>query len=239
MQATINCDMGEGFGHYRMGDDAALMPFVDLANVACGFHASDPSIMRATVRLAKQHGVRVGSHPSLPDIQGFGRRAMAITPAEVSDLVTYQTGALAAFLQAEDMPLNHVKPHGALYGMAARDYAIATAIAQAVRPFGVPILGMASTEHERAYRDQGVELIPEFYADLAYDDAGNLVLSRVHEAVDPSKARERVLRALREHLVSTTGGHDIAVNATTICLHSDTPDAVTLAAELRRALGSA
>jgi UPF0271 protein len=231
--------MGEGFGLYRMGDDAALMPFIDLANVACGFHASDPSIMRATVRLAKQHNVRVGSHPSLPDLQGFGRRAMVITPAEVSDLVTYQTGALAAFLQAENLPLNHVKPHGALYGMAARDYAIATAVAQAVRPFGVPILGMASTEHERAYRDQGVELIPEFYADLAYDDTGNLILSRVHEAVDPPKARDRVLRALRDHVVSTTGGHDITANATTICLHSDTPGAVTLAAELRDAIRSA
>ena len=239
MRATINCDMGEGFGLYRMGDDAALMPFIDLANVACGFHAADPSIMRATVRLAKQHGVQVGAHPSLPDLQGFGRRAMAITPAEVSDLVTYQTGALVGFLQAEDMPLSHVKPHGALYGMAARDHAIATAIAQAVRPFGVPILGMAATEHERAYREQGLDLTPEFYADLAYDGAGNLILSRVHEAVDPAKARARVLRALRDGLVTTTEGRDIEVRATTICVHSDTPDAVAIAAELSRALRSA
>src|SRR5512139_1823721 len=145
MQATINCDMGEGFGLYRMGDDAALMPLIDLANIACGFHGSDPSIMHATVLLAKQHSVKVGAHPSLPDLQGFGRRAMAITPAEVSDLVTYQTGALVGFLRAENMPLHHVKPHGALYGMAARDHAIAAAIAIAVRPFGVPILGMAFT----------------------------------------------------------------------------------------------
>ena len=123
--------------------------------------------------------------------------------------------------------------------MAARDYAIAAAVAEAVRPFGVPILGMASTEHETAYRDQNVELIPEFYAELGYDDAGNLILSRVHEAVDPSRARERVLRALREHVVSTTGGHDIAVKAATICVHSDTPAAATLVAELSRALRSA
>jgi UPF0271 protein len=235
MQATINCDMGEGFGLYRMGDDEALMPCIDLANVACGFHASDPSIMRATVRLAKQHGVRVGAHPSLPDMQGFGRRAMAITPAEVTDLVTYQTGALVAFLQAENMPLNHVKPHGALYGMAARDRSIATAIAAAVRPFGVPILGMAFTEHETAYREQGVELIPEFYADLAYDGNGTLILSRVHDAVDPAKARERVLRALRDHVVTTTEGNDVPVRASTVCVHSDTPDVVSIAAELRRA----
>ena len=231
MRATINCDMGEGFGLYRLGDDAALMPLIDLANVACGFHGSDPSIMRATVRLAKQHDVKVGAHPSLPDLQGFGRRAMAVTPAEVSDLVTYQTGALAAFLQAENMRLNHVKPHGALYGMAARDHAIAAAI-------GVPILGMAFTEHEAAYREHGVELIPEFYADLGYDGAGNLILSRVHEAVDPARARERVLRALREGMVTTTDGHDIPVKATTVCVHSDTPDAVAIAAELSRTLTS-
>jgi 5-oxoprolinase (ATP-hydrolysing) subunit A len=238
MRATINCDMGEGFGLYRLGDDAALMPLIDLANVACGFHGSDPSIMRATVRLAKQHDVKVGAHPSLPDLQGFGRRAMAVTPAEVSDLVTYQTGALAAFLQAENMRLNHVKPHGALYGMAARDHAIAAAIATAVRPFGVAILGMAFTKHEAAYREHGVELIPEFYADLGYDGAGNLILSRVHEAVDPARARERVLRALREGMVTTTDGHDIPVKATTVCVHSDTPDAVAIAAELSRTLTS-
>jgi len=236
MRTTINCDMGEGFGLYRMGDDAALMPLIDLANIACGFHGSDPSIMRATVQLAKQHGVKVGAHPSLPDLQGFGRRAMAISPAEVRDLVTYQTGALFGFLQAENMPLNHVKPHGALYGMAARDRAIAAAIAMAVRPFGVPLLGMAFTEQETAYRDQGVELIPEFYADLGYDGAGNLILSRVHEAVDPVEARERMMRALRDGVVAATDGHDIPVKATTVCVHSDTPGAVTIAAELSRTL---
>ena len=121
MGMTINCDMGEGFGLYRLGNDAALMPHIHLANVACGFHASDPSIMHETVRLAKQHGVKVGAHPSLPDMQGFGRRAMVIAPDEVEDLVIYQTGALKAFLDTEGLPLNHVKPHGALYGMAARE----------------------------------------------------------------------------------------------------------------------
>ena len=236
MSMTINCDMGEGFGLYRMGNDAALMPLIDLANVACGFHASDPSIMRATVRLAKQHGVKVGAHPSLPDLQGFGRRAMAITPAEVEDLVTYQTGALVAFLQAENMPLHHVKPHGALYGMAAREEKFAAAIADAVRPFGVPILGMAFTAHERAYRDKGVELIPEFYADLDYDGDGNLILSRVHDNVDPAKARDRVLRVMRQHVVATIAGRDIPVKATTVCVHSDTPSALAIAAELSRTL---
>jgi len=236
MRMTINCDTGEGFGLYRLGDDAAIMPFIDLANVACGFHASDATIMRNTVRLAKKHAVKVGAHPSLPDLQGFGRRAMVISPAEVTDLVTYQVGALKAFLDAEGIPLNHVKPHGALYGMAARDEKIAAAIADAVRPFGVPILGMAFTAHEVVYKDKGIELIPEFYADLEYGGDGNLILSRLHDAVDPVKAAARVLRVMREHVVTTTTGRDIAVKATTVCVHSDTPSAVAIAAELRRTL---
>jgi 5-oxoprolinase (ATP-hydrolysing) subunit A len=236
MRMTINCDMGEGFGLYRLGDDAAMMPHIDLANIACGFHASDPTQMRATVRLAKKHGVKVGAHPSLPDLQGFGRRAMVITPAEVTDLVTYQIGALKAFLDAEGMPLNHVKPHGALYGMAARDEQIAAAIAEAVSPFRVAILGMASTAHEIAYKNKGVELIPEFYADLEYDGEGNLILSRVHGAVDPAKAAARVLRVMKDHAVTTTAGRDIPVRATTVCVHSDTPSSVAIAAELDRVL---
>jgi 5-oxoprolinase (ATP-hydrolysing) subunit A len=237
--ATINCDMGEGFGIYHLGNDAAMMPLIDLANVACGFHASDPSIMRATVRLAKQHGVKVGAHPSLPDMQGFGRRAMAITPAEVEDVVVYQVGALKAFLDAEGMPLNHVKPHGALYGMAARDEKIAAAIADAVRPLGVPLLGMASTAHEKVYKDKGLEFIPEFYADLDYEDDGALILTRVHAAVDPAKAAVRALRALRERVVASASGRDIPMTATTVCVHSDTPSAVAIAAELRRTLRGA
>lgn len=236
MRMTINCDMGEGFGLYRLGDDAAMMPHIDLANVACGFHASDPTTMRETVRLAKKHDVKVGAHPSLPDLQGFGRRAMVISPAEVTDLVTYQVGALKAFLDAEGVALNHVKPHGALYGMAARDEKIAAAIADAVLPFGVPILGMACTAHETAYGDKGIEFIPEFYADLEYDGDGNLILSRVHDAVDPAKAAARVLRAMRDRVVATTTGRDIPVKANTVCVHSDTPSAVAIAAELDRVL---
>jgi len=236
MRLTINCDMGEGFGLYRLGDDAAMMPHIDLANIACGFHASDPTTMRATVRLAKKHGVKVGAHPSLPDLQGFGRRAMVMSPAEVTDLVTYQIGALEGFLRAEGVSLNHVKPHGALYGMAARDEKIAAAIADAVLPFGVPILGMAFTAHETAYSAKGVELVPEFYADLEYDETGALILSRVHDAVDPDKAALRVLRVIREHVVTTTAGKDIPVKATTVCVHSDTPAAVAIAAELDRVL---
>jgi UPF0271 protein len=164
---------------------------------------------------------------------------MVISPAEVADLVTYQVGALKAFLDAEGMLLNHVKPHGALYGMAARDEKIATAIADAVLPFGVPILGMAFTAHETAYAKKGIEFVPEFYADLEYDGDGNLILSRVHDAVDPAKATARVLRVIRDHVVTTTAGKDIPVKATTVCVHSDTPAAVSIAAELARVLRQA
>ena len=232
---TLNCDMGEGFALYRFANDAELMPLIDLANVACGFHAADPSVMRATVRLAKQHGVKVGSHPSLPDLQGFGRRAMAMRPDEVTDLVTYQTGALVAFLQAENMPLHHVKPHGALYGMAARDPAIAAAVAQAVKPFGVPLLGMAGTAHD-SYAAQGVPMVAEFYADLDYDENGALILSRVHDAVDPVAARERMMRAIKEGKVKNNAGRDIPMKTESVCVHSDTPNAAAIAAELSRAL---
>ena len=236
MPVTINCDMGEGFALYRIGNDAAIMQHVDLANVACGFHASDPSIMRQTVRLANQHRVKVGAHPSLPDLQGFGRRRMNVTPEEVTDFVTYQIEALKAFLDAEGMPLNHVKPHGALYGMATSDEKIAGAIADAVLPFGVPILGMAFTAHETVFKQKGVTLIPEFYADLAYDDTGNVIATRVHEDVDPQKARERVINALRDKSVMTVTGRSIPVRAETVCVHSDTSTALAIAAELKRVL---
>ena len=160
MRLTINCDMGEGFGLYRLGDDAAMMPHIDLANIACGFHASDPTTMRATVRLAKKHSVKVGAHPSLPDLQGFGRRAMVISPSEVTDIVTYQVGALKAFLDAKVFRSTTSSRMARSYGMAARDGTIAAAIADAVLPFGVPILGMAFTAHETAYKNKGVAPVP-------------------------------------------------------------------------------
>jgi UPF0271 protein len=169
-------------------------------------------------------------------MQGFGRRAMVISPHEVEDLVIYQTGALKAFLDAENLPPNHIKPHGALYGMAARDEAIAGAIADAARVFGVPVLGMAFTAHEIAYKKKGVAMIAEFYGDLEYDGDGNLILNRVHDAVDPRHAAARVLRVMRDRVVATTTGRDIPVRAETVCVHSDTPAAVAIAAELGKTL---
>jgi 5-oxoprolinase (ATP-hydrolysing) subunit A len=236
MAVSINCDMGEGFGLYRCGDDASMMPYVTLANVACGFHASDPTVMHATVRLAKQHGVQVGAHPSLPDLQGFGRREMLMAPQEITDCVTYQVGALKAFLDAEGMPLSHIKPHGALYGMATRSAAVAEAICDAAEAFQVPLLGLAGTEHERVYRRRGFEFVPEFYADLDYDETGALLITREHVAWDAARAADRVVRALRDKLVRSVGGGDVAVSAESICVHSDTPGAVAIARAVRVAI---
>jgi len=236
MALAINCDMGEGFGLYRCGDDAGIMPFITLANVACGFHASDPTVMHKTVRLAKQHGVRVGAHPSLPDLQGFGRREMRMDPKELTDCLIYQVGALKAFLDAEGMPLNHIKPHGALYGMAARSEEIAGAICDAADVFKVPLLGMARTKHEEVYTKRGFKFIPEFYVDLDYDKDGKLIITREHVAWDPELAAKRTLRAVTEKKVKTIDGNDIPMVADCICVHSDTPGAVAVAKAVNEAI---
>jgi UPF0271 protein len=214
----INCDMGEGFGLYRMGDDDALMPLISVANVACGFHASDFNHMRHTVQLAGRHGVRVGAHPSLPDLQGFGRREMKIGREELANCIIYQ-------------------PHGALYGMAAQQEHVAHAICDAADVFRVPLLGMAGTLHETVYQSRGHRLVSEFYADLDYADSGHLVIVRSRGIIDPQRAAERSLRALAEGKVSSQGGVDIAVRPESICIHSDTPNAVEVVRAVRDAIG--
>ena len=160
-----------------------IMPYITIANIACGFHGSDPTVMHKTVRLAKANGVKVGAHPSLPDLQGFGRREMKMDPKELTDCLIYQVGALKAFLDAEGMPLNHIKPHGALYGMAARSEEIAGAICDAADVFGVALLGMAGTKHEEVYVKRGFRFIPEFYVDLDYDKDGRLIITREHDGL--------------------------------------------------------
>ena len=235
---TLNCDMGEAFGLYKMGDDEGLMPLIDIANVACGFHASDFNHMRSTVRLAKTCGVKVGAHPSLPDLQGFGRREMKIGREEMANCLIYQIGALKGFLDAEGMVLNHIKPHGSLYGMAARMEDIAHAVCDAADVFKVPLLGMINTLHEKIYVERGHQFVAEFYADLDYNDQGGLIITREHAAKDPDKAAMVCKRAMKEGLVSSVGGVDIAVKADTICVHSDTPNAVDIARSVRNAIKS-
>ena len=233
---VMNCDMGEAFGLYRMGDDEGLMPLIDIANVACGFHASDFNHMRKTVQLAKRHKVKVGAHPSLPDLQGFGRREMKIGREELANCIIYQVGALKGFLEAEGMILNHIKPHGSLYGMAARMEEIAHAVCDAADVFKVPLLGMINTQHEKVYTARGHSFVAEFYADLDYNDDGGLIITREHDAKDPLKAAALCLRAVREGKVTSVGGKDVAVRADAICVHSDTPNAVAIAEAVRQAV---
>ncbi len=234
----INCDMGEGFGLYRIGDDDGLMPLIDVANVACGFHASDFNHMRRTVQLAKQHGVKVGAHPSLPDLQGFGRREMKIGREELANCIIYQIGALTGFLAAEGVVLNHIKPHGSLYGMAARMEDIAHAVADAADIFKVPLFGMAGTLHEKVYTARGHGFVSEFYADLDYNDDGGLIITREHAPTDPEHAAAACLRAMKEGRVASIGGKDVAVRADAICVHSDTPNAVGVAKAVRQTVTS-
>lgn len=239
MSVALNCDIGEAYGMWRLGDDEAIMPHLALANVACGFHAGDPLTIRDTVACAKRHGVRVGAHPSYPDLQGFGRREMEMDPGELTAAILYQVGALRAFLDAEGLELNHLKPHGALYGRAARDEGVAHAIADAAEQFGVPVLGMAGTEHERVYRERGLEFVSEYYADLDYADDGSLIITRSHERYDPDEATRRALRAVEQGVAVTRSGSEIPVRADTVCIHSDTPGAAELARALEDALEGA
>lgn len=236
MALVMNCDMGEGFGLYTCGDDEGIMPYITVANVACGFHASDPAVMRKTVRLAKQYRVKVGAHPSFPDLQGFGRREMKMTREELSACIIYQVGALKAFLDAEGMPLNHIKPHGALYGLAARDEQTAHAICDAAEIFGVPLLGMAGTQHETVYTGRGIPFLAEYYIDLDYNDDGSLIITREHQAKDTAEAVRRAVRAVREGKASSINGKDIPMRADCICVHSDTPGALVLAKAVHEAL---
>jgi 5-oxoprolinase (ATP-hydrolysing) subunit A len=233
---VINCDMGESFGLYRLGDDEALMPLIGVANVACGFHASDFNHMRRTVQLARQHGVKVGAHPSLPDLQGFGRREMKISREELVNCLIYQIGALGGFLRAEGMELNHIKPHGSLYGMAARMDDIANALCDVADIFRVPLYGMVGTLHQTVYPARGHRFVAEYYADLEYTDAGGLIITREHPPVDIARAAARCVRAIEVGLTESTNGVDVPVGSDSICIHSDTPNAVELARAVRAAV---
>jgi UPF0271 protein len=236
MTVTINCDMGEAFGIYRLGDDEACMPYVTHANIACGFHASDPTVMWRTVRAAKRHGVEVGAHPGLPDREGFGRREMKLTREEVAALVLYQAGALEAFLDAEGMTMSHIKPHGALFGMAQRDETVANGIADAALALDLPVIAYADCAMSRVFAARGVPFTCEFYADLDYDDEGRQVITMTHEPIAPEAAAAKVLRAVREGRTRSLGGKDVAVVAESICVHSDTPGALEVAKAVHAAL---
>ena len=226
---TINCDIGEAFGIYRFGDDAACMPYITHANVACGFHASDPMVMAHTVRLAKAANIRVGSHPGLPDREGFGRRPMRMSREEVANLTIYQTGALTGFLRAEGLELSHIKPHGSLFGMAQNDPEVAEGIADAAVVFGVPVIAYSDCCMSEVFSRRSIPFTCEFYVDINYGDDGRQIISREHPPISPEDVTEKVRRALDEGVTRAVSGKDVRVVAESICVHSDTPNAIAIA----------
>jgi 5-oxoprolinase (ATP-hydrolysing) subunit A len=243
MQVDLNSDLGESFGAWPMGQDEALMASISSANVACGFHAGDPSVMRQTVRLAIKHGVAIGAHPGFPDLVGFGRRELQASPTEVEDLVLYQLAALAGVAAAERTGLQHVKPHGALYNQACRDRALADAIARAVASFDRQLIlfGLPGSELLRAAERAGLKGAAEVFADRAYEPDGSLASRRKLGSVihDEEQVVERAVRMVRDRLVTATDGSDVRLDVDTICLHGDTPGAADLAYKVRQRLAAA
>jgi UPF0271 protein len=236
----LNCDMGEGLGAWKMGDDAALLDHVTSANIACGFHAGDPGTIHRSVELALRKGVAVGAHPSLPDLQGFGRRRMSVSAEEVYDMVLYQIGALAGFTTACGGQMAHVKPHGALYNMAAKDSELAKAIAQAVKDFNprIVLFGLAGSELVRAGQQAGLRTANEVFADRTYQADGSLTPRSQPDAIihDAETAIAQVRRMVGEGRVRSQQGSDIPVQADTLCIHGDAPNAVDFARRIRAAL---
>lgn len=235
-KVTINCDMGEGFGLYRFGDDEACMPFVTHANIACGFHASDPSIMWATVRAAKRHGIGIGAHPGLPDREGFGRREMKMTREEVAALTLYQVGALRAFADHEGATMSHIKPHGSLFGMAQNQMHVAEGIADAAETLGLPLIAFSDCCMSEVFTRRGLDFTCEFYADLDYTADGRQIITKEHESPSPEAVVAKVRRAVSEGLVTSIDGTDARVTAQSICVHSDTPNAIEVARAVHAAL---
>lgn len=239
----LNADMGESFGAWQMGDDAALMPWITSANVACGFHAGDWSTIETTVGLAVKHGVAIGAHPSLPDLQGFGRRSMQVTEDEVYQMTLYQAGAVRAFADAASSRLHHVKAHGALYNMAVKDAALSRGLVRAVKALGdgVQIYVLAGSLMETIARDAGLITRCEVFADRRYMPDGTLAPRTRPDALitDESQAVTQVLRMVREGSLLAVDGSVVPVQADTVCIHGDKPTAVPFVQALRKALQQA
>jgi UPF0271 protein len=243
MRIDINADVGESFGAYALGDDEVLMNAITSASVAAGFHAGDPSVLRRTIRLAKSRGVAVGAHPGFPDLVGFGRRALHVTPAEAEDFVLYQIAAVAGVAAAEGVKLQHVKPHGALFNMAACDAALAAAIAKAVAAFDASLIlfGLPGSELLNAGRAAGLRVAAEVFADRAYEADGSLARRNTPGSVihDATAVVSRAVRMLQDRAVEARDGTVVSLDADTICVHGDTPGAGHLAAGLRAGLEAA
>ncbi|WP_285009240.1 LamB/YcsF family protein [Pedobacter faecalis] len=243
MSVDLNCDMGEGFGVYSAGKDVELMPYVTSVNIACGFHAGDASVMKRTVRLALEHGLAVGAHPGLQDLKGFGRREMSISHEEAYDITVYQVGALAAFVKSEGGILHHVKPHGALYNMAAENRRLSEAIAEAVARVAPELIlyGLSGSELLVAGRKLGLPVASEVFADRRYQSDRTLVPRTQPSAViaDEDEALQQVLSMVKTGVVQTPGGNSIEIQADTICIHGDSPRALEFTKKIYHGLQGA
>jgi UPF0271 protein len=242
----LNCDMGESYGRWTLGADAEIMPFITSANVACGYHAGDPHVMRQTVELALRHGVAVGAHPSLPDLMGFGRRVMDVSPQELKDYIRYQMGALREFLRAAGSELQHVKPHGILYTMMERDEwePLGRAAGEAVlesRDPNLILMALAAGKCDRACRKMGVRVASEGFADRAYNVDLTLVSRKVRGSLitDPQQAAAQAVKMATEGKVRTIDGVEVDISVQTICCHGDTPGAERIVRAVREGLEKA
>jgi len=243
VKVDINCDMGESFGIYRLGEDEKIIPCISSANIACGFHAGDPTVMEKTVRLARLHNVAVGAHPGYPDLIGFGRRNIETSPGEIKNYVLYQIGAIAAFAGVEGLELQHVKLHGALYNHAAQSERAAAEIIEAVKSFDpdLCLFAPAGSMLVEMARAAGLKVAREAFADRAYTGDGRLAPRKLRGAVihDPRKVRERVLKLVKTGIVVSIEGDDIRLDADTVCVHGDTPGAWEIAKAVKEALEGA
>jgi len=236
----INCDMGESFGNWKMGDDEGMMPFITTANVACGFHASDPLTMIGTCRRAREHGIAVGAHPGLPDILGFGRRTMNITAEDAYAYTVYQVGALQASLATQGMKLHHIKPHGAFYSVLKTQEELAEAVAEAIDQLSdKPILywpAPTSTALPTACKKRGIRVVGEIYPDLHYAADGSLVIQRQKHETDVAYACAQVRRYVETGKVEALDGSLVALDAESLCIHGDGPNSVEVARAIQKTL---
>ena len=236
----INSDLGESYGAFTVGNDKEVLKYISSANIACGYHAGDHNVMFETVRRAKKYGVQIGAHPGLPDIPGFGRREMILSPREIYNLVIYQIGSLAAVCKVNGISLSHVKPHGALYNMAAKNSEMAKAIAEAVFDFepGLVLFGLAGSELVKAGEEKGMFVAQEVFADRTYQPDGTLTPRSKENALihDTQVAIKRVVRMIKEGKVAAVDGTEVKIKADTICVHGDSPQALGLVTELKQVL---
>ncbi|MEV6039155.1 5-oxoprolinase subunit PxpA [Nonomuraea sp. NPDC052116] len=236
-RVDLNCDMGESFGRWSLGDDLGMMPYLTSVNIATGYHAGDPPTIRRTVAAAVRQGLAIGAHLAFPDLMGFGRRRMVIPAEDLEDYCLYQLGALQAFVRAAGGRLAHVKPHGALYVMASEDAAVAAAIARAVAKVDASLpLMLLTPATADAVAAEGVRLVVEAFPDLHYDRTGKLVIEPVKKAWDPELVARRAVRMVLERKVAADDGTELDVDAVSLCLHGDAPNGPEIAEAVHRAL---